>query len=138
MLALLFLATLAGAAKAPDTPQDTAKGAALLRGCQAELRITQPDALQTAGQPDLIDGTYCVGYVTGFVANLAQRGPTVCAENLPMVQLVRAYVAYMERNPRLLDDDKRVGLRLALESSFPCPALTDGGNPHPPLRRNRL
>ncbi len=98
---------------------EAAKGATLLGGCQAEVRLMQRDTLQQAASPDLINGSYCVGYVSGFLAGLTPAS-SVCTHEQPMAAVVWAYVDYMEHNPQLLEEDKRVGLRLALEKAFPC------------------
>lgn len=48
---------------------------------------------------------------------------SICTREHTMADLVRAYVDYMQRNPEMLEADKRVGVRLALENAFPCPAV---------------
>jgi hypothetical protein len=35
--------------------------------------------------------------------------------------LSRIYVAYMQKNPKLLDEYKGTGLFLALRDAYPCP-----------------
>lgn len=99
---------------------DTTRGASLLRGCQAEMRLMALDSLTEASQSDLINGAYCVGYLNGFTASLPPAPASVCPHDDSMGQMVHVYVSYMERNPRMLDEDKRVGLRRALEEAFPC------------------
>lgn len=115
---LLLLLTFHRGAPGDLLPQ-AARGATLLRGCQAEVRLMQLDELKQASSPDLVNGSYCVGYLNGFLAGLAPAS-SVCTHEQPMAAVVQAYVDYMERNPQLLDEDKRVGLRLALQSAFPC------------------
>lgn len=79
-------------------------------------------SLADASEADLINGAYCIGYLNGFAANLTSGRTTNCAPEGSMGQMVRFYVRYMEKNPSLLDMDKRVGLRKALEESFACEA----------------
>lgn len=102
-----------------DLVPEAARGATLLRGCQAEVRLMQLDAIRQANSPDLVNGSYCIGYLNGFLAGLAPAS-SICTHEQPMAAVVHAYVDYMEHNPQLLDEDKRVGLRLALQSAFPC------------------
>lgn len=116
---LWFAAIAAGSSADPDVT--TAKGAALYRGCQAELRLMEPGALSQASQGDLVNGTYCVGYLTGFLANLPTSSSSICPGDRPMGMVVRAYVEYLDKNQQLLEQDKRLGLLLALEAAFPCP-----------------
>lgn len=80
------------------------------------------NSLENAAQIDLINGAYCLGYLNGFIANLPSTPASICTHADTVGALVRTYVDYMERNPPLLEADKRVGLRMALEDAYPCPA----------------
>lgn len=77
-------------------------------------------SITKATQSDLLNGSYCVGYLNGFVANLTTQ-TEICTDSAPMSALVRAYLAYLDKNPDLLVEDRRVGLNLALRDAFPCP-----------------
>lgn len=113
-----------------DAAPDASRGEALLKGCQAEMRLLQPGAVASAPQSDLVNGSYCIGYVNGFLAGLAPATASVCTEQAPMISVVGAYVHYMEQNPQLLTEDKRVGLRQALQAAFPCPTAGTGIDLH--------
>lgn len=76
--------------------------------------------LEDAPPLDLINGAYCIGYLNGFVAALPAANPAICTKQAPMGDLVKSYVDYMQRNPPMQDEDKRLGLRLALEAAYPC------------------
>ena len=119
---LLLLLTAATHLSA-DTAPDPAKGATLLHGCQAELRLLNLPSLDQAPPIDLIDGAYCIGYLNGFLAGLSPA--SVCTRQQTMAALVTAYVHYMETHPELEDQDKRTGLRLALQNAYPCPATEE-------------
>ena len=80
-------------------------------------------ALEEAPALDLINGAYCIGYLNGFTAGLPSASSPICTQADSMGNLVRAYVRYMDRNAQLLEEDKRVGLRLALEDAYPCSAV---------------
>ena len=80
------------------------------------------NSLEDAPQIDLINGAYCLGYLNGFIASLPSTPSSICTHEESIAAMVRAYVTYMERNPPLLEEDKRVGLRIALEVAYPCPA----------------
>ena len=116
---IVLLVSLAGNS-APG--HDPSKGVSLFRGCQAEMRLMALGALEEAPPIDLINGAYCIGYLNGFTAGLPPESLSVCTRADSMGGMVRAYVSYMERNPALLEEDKRVGLRRALEAAYPCPA----------------
>ena len=135
-LPLLLLAALLPAV--PDVSVTTTKGASLLQGCQAELRLTASDALASPAEGDLVSGSYCIGYVNGFIANLPDDRASICTREQPMMALVQVYVRFMEQNPKLLGEDKRVGLRLALEDAFPCPSTAALSPRRMGLHRSRL
>lgn len=121
MLPALLLLLTAHHGALDEALPEAARGATLLRGCQAEERLMRLDQAQQAASPDLANGSYCVGYLNGFLAGL-NPASAVCPYQQPMAVVVHAYVDYMERNPQLLSEDKRVGLRAALQTAFPCAA----------------
>lgn len=129
-----LLLLLSAAALPPDVPSDATKGAALLHGCQAELRVMSAGpSLEKAEVADLINGAYCVGYLNGFLTGIKPGPSSICVADDNMGDLVRAYVRFMERTPQMADEDKKLGLRLALEEAFPCPvsARSSPGVPTP-------
>jgi hypothetical protein len=119
MLAPLLLVLTAALPTVSGLP-DPAMGGSLLRGCQAEMRLMALPTLEEAPPLDLINGAYCIGYLNGFLAALPSAKTVICPNQVPMGDLVRSYVEYMQRNPPMQDQDKRVGLRLALQSAYPC------------------
>ncbi len=121
LASLLLLLSTAGQPPAADPVAELTKGSALYRVCRAELRLMDLPSLGSASQSDLLNGSYCVGYLNGFVANLTRQTP-ICTNSAPVSSLVRAYVAYLDKHPDLLAEDRRVGLGLALADTFPCPA----------------
>ncbi len=138
MLAPLLLLTLATQGRSGDASLELFKGSALFHSCQAEVRLMDLRSLSAATQPDLIDGSYCVGFINGFTGNLSAGKNSICTKGASMGTVVRAYVGYMEKNPDLMDKDRRVGLRLALQEAYPCPA---SGEPHridPATNRQRV
>ena len=118
--ALLLVSVVTG--KPVDATREIVKGAALYKSCQAEVRLMELPDISQATQPDLIDGSFCVGFVNGFTGNLHGTRIGVCTNGSSMGEVVKAYVAFMEKNPRLMDEDRRIGLGMALESTYPCPA----------------
>ena len=80
-------------------------------------------SLTDAPALDFINGAYCIGYLNGFAAGISPSTRNVCINGDTIGNVVRAYVGFMERHPPLLDEEKRLGLKLALEDAFPCPAF---------------
>ncbi len=121
LVPLLLLAAAAAQPRATDAVTELSKGSALLRVCRAEVRLMDLPSITKASQSDLLNGSYCVGYLNGFVANLTTK-TEICTNSAPMGALVRAYVDFLEKHPDLLDEDRRLGLGMALRDSFPCPS----------------
>ena len=134
---LLLLASVTAQPPAPDAVAELSKGSALLRVCRAEVRLMDLPSVTEASQSDLLNGSYCVGYLNGFVANLTTR-TRICTNGAPMGTLVRAYVGFLESNPSLLGEDRRLGLSIALYDAFPCPVPGTGGRAQAGLNRVSL
>ena len=122
MLVPLLLLSATSLSPNSGSGHDPSKGASLFRGCQAEVRLMGLGSLEDAPPIDLINGAYCVGYLNGFTAGLPVNPVSICTHERDLGTMIRSYVSYMERNTPLLDEDKRVGLRLALEEAYPCHA----------------
>ena len=130
MLLLLPLLVLPAPPRTADAVAELSKGSGLYRVCQAEVRLMDLPSLTTATQSDLLNGSYCVGYLNGYVANL-QPVKAVCPGGAATGALVRNYVNFMEKNPDLLEQDRRLGLSLALRDAYPCPVETLPGTGAP-------
>lgn len=123
---LLLLASPFTLPPAPDAAVELSKGSALYRVCRAEVRLMNLPSVTKASESDLLNGSYCVGYLNGFVANLTTQ-TEICTDSAPMSALVRAYVGYLDKNPEFLSQDRRLGLGMALREAFPCPARQTPG-----------
>lgn len=75
--------------------------------------------LNQATQSDLLNGAYCVGYLNGYLSNL-HPAAAVCTGGVTTGSLVRAYVGFMQKNPDMLDQDRKVGLAMALNDAYRC------------------
>ena len=137
MLVLLSLLAFAGSPPPVDAVAELSRGSGLYRVCQAEMRLMNLPSLTGATESDLLNGSYCVGYLNGYVANL-QPVASACPAGTPTSSLVRTYVDYMARNPDLMDKDRRLGLGLALRDSYPCPLDTLPGQNAVPGARSTL
>ena len=122
MVALALLLTTVVTGKAEDATREIVKGSALYKSCQAEVRLIDLPDISQATQPDLIDGSFCVGFVNGFTGNLSGVKVGICTNGASMGVVVKTYVAFMDKHPKLMDEDRRIGLGMALQSAYPCPA----------------
>lgn len=92
-------------------------GSALYAQCQETLRVfDNPRDMST----DLRSATSCSAYIDGFVDGLSFGKPLFCAKEASVATMARIYVAYMQKNPKLLDHYKSEGLMLALADAYPC------------------
>ena len=99
-------------------PQD--KGSALLHACKAELRVI--DSADGKGDPeDRVLAHTCFQYVQGFADGSDLAGENVCAGTATIGTLIRVYVAFVEKNPKLLEAYRGVGLHMARLDAYPCP-----------------
>ncbi|MEO6982203.1 MAG: Rap1a/Tai family immunity protein [Edaphobacter sp.] len=95
------------------------RGATLFEACQVTVRII--DNPTTEGNSVAV-ATSCTSYIDGFTDGLESApADLVCISGASMGTLARVYVAYMQKNPKLLDQYRGVGLLLALSESYPCP-----------------
>jgi Rap1a immunity proteins len=93
------------------------RGSALYQSCQALVKtMDSPEATQ-----DYRAAASCSSYIDGFTDGLDFRSRnSVCVTGATLGTMSRIYVAYMQKNPKLLDLYKSVGLYMALLDSYPC------------------
>ena len=120
MLAPALLFALAAVRPSPDALTELSKGSALYRVCQAEVRVMDQGSVRDGDGSDILNGSYCVGYMNGYMGNL-HRDDAVCTGGAPVGLVVRAYVLFMDKNPNLLGEERQTGVNLALRDAFPCP-----------------
>ena len=117
----MFLAVvlLPHAAVAPEPTG----GARLYRACQASIRMA--DAGAQASLVDAARGNLCVGYLSGYQDALdAAKARGLCVPNVTTEAIIRVYVAYMDKHPKLLESDMATGVHGALFEAYPCAATT--------------
>lgn len=61
----------------------------------------------------------CVNYIQGFI-DAGTLSSKFCTEDATVATITRIYVAYMQKNPKLLDYRETIGLFLSLTDAFPC------------------
>jgi hypothetical protein len=106
-------------ALAMQTPADLAKGSALYSECKSYISLIDKSRdIDTGG---MLDAGICLGYISG-VAEARMAAKNLCATSATTATMVRVYVAYMDKYPKLLDGPRWVGVGLALEDAYACPA----------------
>lgn len=113
MLAFLVAAAL-------QQPADFSKGSHLYGACQAAVRMTDdPNSHQP--RTELPSSTYCFGYLAGYIDGLNVLTEKACIHGAAVSTVPRVYVSFMQRNPKLMDEAKHLGVVMALKDAYPCP-----------------
>jgi len=107
-------------AVALQTPADMSKGAHLYSSCQAAVRLAESPSSAQA-KTELPTSTYCFGYLGGYVDGVNRLGNSICVNSASMDTVALVYVAYMQRTPKLMDEERSLGVQLSLASAYSCP-----------------
>ena len=123
-LELLLLLSIAGfgAHAQTNSGDDQHRGAVLYHDCQASIRIMDAPNADAVGSQDFVDSNFCIGYFTAFWEFNGLEGTSICRNEARLGTTIRVYLAYMEKNPKLMDDAMIVGVIGALKETYPCPA----------------
>ena len=99
-------------------PYRSGFGSELVYQCAAYVRDTSSP-----------NGSQCFGYIDGFLDGVSsQSSPrnqvdmtkAYCFTDTSVDTLIRVYLAFMEKNPKYLDEAKGKSLRSALHDAYPC------------------
>ncbi len=99
----------------PDVPE----GLHLYGSCQAAVRLSDNPASSQA-RAELASSTYYFGYIGGYIDGLNRLADQVCVRGAGVNTVARVYVAYMQQNPKLMDEGRALGLLLALKNGYAC------------------
>ena len=116
---LSFCMLIAALAFALQLPVDMTKGSHLFGACQTAVRMSN-DPTTSQAKTELPSRTYCFGYLGGYTDGLNRLDKSVCLDGASLNTIAQAYVTYMQRCPKLMDEPRYLGALLALKSSFPC------------------
>jgi hypothetical protein len=112
LLALVLSATQSTATPSPDIGSD------LVKACKASVKVIDG----SAATEDTISSEYCRGYIDAFTETFDQKAHGICpGDHARLGTVVRVYLAFMDKNPKLLDQPKWLGLGLSLADAYPCP-----------------
>jgi len=112
-----MLAPLLALALMQPTPEDLTTGTRLYHSCQEAKRMG--DGANTVKNDRIAE---CLAYIGGYVdgSNLSEV-KLFCVGNASMGTTIAVYLAFMDRNPKFLDNNRATGLLLALAETYPCP-----------------
>ena len=96
------------AAQVPDSQ----RGSNLFHDCQAAVRAKDQSRVS---DDDLASARTCAAYIDGFTDGIAvlDRKVVCVDEGAAMETLIRVYVSYMVKNPKMMDNFKARPLRSA-------------------------
>ena len=98
---------------AQNSPDPKSLGSALYAHCQEAIRIID----NPRADGDLQSATECTAYIDGFTDS---GSALFCMDSSSVATLTRIYVTYMQKNPKLLDQPKSLGLLEAMVDAYPC------------------
>jgi Rap1a immunity proteins len=101
------------------TAGEVGKASRLYHSCKDLIAITDHTARKDASET--LEAGRCLGYVDGFIQGSFAH-PFACSGEATNETIVRVYIAYMDKNPKLLDEIEGVTFLYAMKDAYPCPA----------------
>lgn len=123
-IALAALSVGASGQSANSGP-NLSTGNSLYQQCRATIRVL--DAGGHVPDSDYVDGMECTGYIEGFLdgyyLGVPSNSQVFCIpdKTTSFGVFARLYVQYMDKYPKLLDEEKSEGLVGMLIANYPCP-----------------
>ncbi len=123
ILGLFLLTSVVGFAQTASN-EEVHQGSYLYKSCHAAVRLMNSSTSVEAGD-SIEESDFCLGYFTAFVdMNELQGHSSICLDNASEGTMIRVYVAYMDRNPKLMDELMILGVVSALHDGYPCHKAT--------------
>ena len=119
---MLLIILALGLSQQREVIPESHKGSALYRECQAAVTAQDHSSKIPISENDIRAALECAAYIDGFTDGVAalDRGTVCIEEDVPMGTLIRVYLAYMVRNPKMMDDYKAIGVYGAYKETYPC------------------
>ena len=111
-----------GAHTQTNSGDDNRRGSDLYHSCQASIRIMNAPNANAVANDDYAASEFCRGYFIAFAEYNDVMHTAICPDEASLGTTVRVYLAYMEKNPKLMDKVMIAGVIGALRESYPCPA----------------
>jgi Rap1a immunity proteins len=105
------------------------RGSELYHACQADIRFMDAPNANAVSNSDYVASEFCRGYFMAFNDFYNVEATTMCLDGASMGTTIRVYVAYMEKNPKLMDAWMITGVGQALRENYPCPDPKPALNP---------
>jgi hypothetical protein len=115
ILALAFLQT-AQAGRQPAA----ASNPFLMHACQISVSLHETHTPAPNDEATRFD-IACVSYIQGF-ADAAALTQGLCVKSVKTGTLAKEYLAYMDRHPELLSQDRAISLAASIRENHPCAA----------------
>lgn len=126
LIAMMFSAlTLVASGQGASAVPRLSTGNSLYQQCRATILLM--DNRSQASDSDYIDNAECIAYISGFMDGYYLGAPAknqvfcIPDNTASFGVLARLYVQYMDKYPKLLDEDRQEGLVGMLIANYPCP-----------------
>jgi len=96
---------------------DSDKGSDLYRECKNWVALV--DKTRKLDELDTFEAGTCRGYIDGISSGLISLGVT-CPGNATMGTMIRVYLVYVDKHPKVLDFPPSAGVYGAFEETYPC------------------
>jgi hypothetical protein len=116
MIAPLIALALLQAGRQPNP----ATNPFLIHACQVSVQLHETHTPAPNDEATRLD-IACVSYIQGF-ADAAALTQGLCVKNVRIGTLTKEYLAYMERHPEMLGQQKALSLAASIRENHPCSA----------------
>jgi hypothetical protein len=107
MLVTVFLLATAAQAHTGEIPVHR-RGEWLFQACKGAVRWLDSPASSKVDHPDASNFDNCTAYIGGFLESPSTGKACLSDDASSMGTILRVYVVYMEKNPKLLDQSQSV------------------------------
>jgi hypothetical protein len=112
-----MLAPILALALQPEIPVPF-RGSMLYQQCKGAIRwLDAPDSAKPSADSENFDN--CTAYIGGFLEGAAAEG-TCGTVDATIGTIAHVYVAFMDKNPKLLDGYRFTGFHFAFREAYPC------------------
>lgn len=96
---------------------DNGRGSTLYRDCKAAIAIIDATAKESSDAS--FSAGRCIGFFNGFTS-VKSTDARICTSDASTGTMIRVYIFFMDRNPKLMDSPEGAGALLALREAYPC------------------
>jgi Rap1a immunity proteins len=92
-------------------------GSRMYHNCQANIRVMDGEHVTDS---EIDNALICSSYIRGFIDGFGSASSALCLVGATSGTMSRVYVSYMQKNPKLMDSQARIGVLAALKDAYNC------------------